>query len=199
MFDNALEKFDQALLVKINSYHAGWLDVIMWQFSAIYVFVPFAFLLLYLYYQRYKLRNTAALVVCCAISIAFTDLSSNAVKHWIKRYRPTHNTELRPKLHLVKDLSGMEYEGGKYGFFSSHASNTIGVTTVLFCAASWIPRRKRVLFYVIPLLIIYSRMYMGAHYPSDILLGTIDGLLFGYLSFLIFRKFFFKSPLINEE
>lgn len=195
---NSLERFDQQVLVKINSYHSGWLDVIMWQFSQILIFIPFALLLLYLYYQRYQLRNTIALILCCAISIAFTDLSSNAVKHMVKRYRPTHNLELRPLLHLVKDLDGKEYEGGKYGFFSSHAANTIGVTTLLFFAASWIRRRKRALFFVIPLLIIYSRMYVGAHYPSDVLMGTIDGFVFGYITFIIFRKFFFKSPLINE-
>lgn len=191
--ESSLEQYDRALLIKINSMHNEVLDLMMWQFSKIFILLPFAFLLLYFYYKRYQLRNTIALVLCCGLSIAFTDLSSNGVKHWVKRYRPTHNVEFGEKLHIVNN-----YRGGQYGFFSSHAANTVGVTTVLFLAASWIHRRKRILFYLFPAIIIYSRMYLGAHYPSDVFVGTLDGLLFGYLTFIIFRKYFFKSPLVSN-
>ncbi len=183
--------YDRNLLMQINSMHSEWLDILMWWFSEIYIFLPFAFLLLYFYHKRYQVRNTAAVLLCVAITIAFTDLSTNSIKHLVKRYRPTHNLEIKDKLHLVND-----YHGGKYGFFSAHAANTVGVTTFLFLAASWIRRRTRFLFFSIPLLIIYSRMYVGAHYPSDVFIGTIDGIVFGYLGFIIFRKYFFKSPLI---
>jgi undecaprenyl-diphosphatase len=196
--DNSLELYDQELLLKINSLHSDWFDILMWQFSAIYILLPFPLLLLYYYHKRYQMRNVVALVLCAGISIAFTDLTSNAVKHMVKRYRPTHNLILKEKIHLVKDSNGKEYRGGKYGFFSAHAANTIGVTTLLFFAASWIHKKRRIFFYLVPAVIIYSRMYVGAHYPSDVLIGTIDGLIFGYLSFLIFRKYFFKSPLVHE-
>lgn len=170
----------------------------MWAFSQIYIFVPLAILLLFFYYRRYHLRNTIALVLCCGISVTFTDLSTNTFKHMVKRYRPTHNLEIKDKLHIVKDWDGKEYIGGKYGFFSAHASNTVGVTTLLFLAASWIHRRIRFLFFIIPFCIIYSRMYMGVHYPSDVFIGSLVGIFFGYLTFIIYRKYFFKSPLLNE-
>lgn len=191
--NSSLELYDWHLLVKINSLHAQWLDIVMWWFSEIYIFLPLAFLFLYFYHKRYQLRNTIALLLCCAIVVACTDLTSNTVKHAIKRYRPTHNLEIKDKLHIVNN-----YRGGKYGFFSGHAANTVGITTFLFLAASWIRRRTRFLFFSIPLLIIYSRMYLGAHYPSDVFIGTIDGIIFGYLVFLIFRKHFFKSPLMQN-
>jgi membrane-associated phospholipid phosphatase len=108
-----------------------------------------------------------------------------------------HHEVIGPKLHLLKESNGQDYRGGKYGFFSSHAANTMGVTTILFLACSWINRKWRYLFYLIPLAIIYSRMYCGAHYPLDVLFGTIDGLFFGYVTFIIFRRYFFKSPLAD--
>jgi len=192
--NSSLELYDQHLLVKINSMHNTLLDILMWQFSQIFIFLPFALLLIYFYHKRYQTRNTITLILSCGIVIACTDLSSNGVKHLVKRYRPTHNLVIGSKLHIVKD-----YRGGKYGFFSAHASNTIGVTTFLFLSASWIYRRTRFLFFLIPFLIIYSRMYLGAHYPSDVLVGTIDGLLFGYLVFILFRRYLFKSPLVQNE
>ena len=192
--DNTLESLDKDLLVKINSLNSEFLDKLMWQLSEIYIVLPFALLLVYFYYKRYQVKNTASLLLCIAIVIACTDLSSNLVKRSVKRLRPTHNVEIKDKLHIVNN-----YRGGKYGFFSSHAANTVGVTTFLFLAASWVRRRLRFLFFSIPLLIIYSRMYLGAHYPSDVLVGCIDGVIFGYLVFIIFRKHFFKSPLISND
>jgi undecaprenyl-diphosphatase len=195
--DNSLERWDQELLCKINSMHHPYVDTVMWQLSEIFIVLPLAFYLVYCYYRRYQMRNTIALLICAGISIAFTDLSSYAVKHVVKRYRPTHHEVIGPKLHLLKESNGQDYRGGKYGFFSSHAANTMGVTTILFLACSWINRKWRYLFYLIPLAIIYSRMYCGAHYPLDVLFGTIDGLFFGYVTFIIFRRYFFKSPLAD--
>lgn len=165
----------------------------MWKSSLTIFFLPFPMLILYLYFKRYKLRNTIALILCCGISITLTDVSTNRVKHLVKRYRPTHHVEIGPKLHLVN-----EYVGGKYGFFSSHASNTYGIVTLLYFATTWIYRKRRVLFFLIPLPVIYSRMYLGVHYPSDVFVGALNGFLMGYFTFLLYRKYFFKSPLINE-
>ncbi|MBA3662629.1 MAG: phosphatase PAP2 family protein [Bacteroidetes bacterium] len=196
--NSPLEHYDRELLLKINSWHNDSLDWLMWQYSEIYIFLPIAFILIFFYYKRYQLKNTAALLLCCCISVALTDISSNTVKHAVKRYRPTHNLEIKDKLHYLKDNDGKDYHGGKYGFFSSHAANTVGVTTLLFLAASWIPKRRRFLFYLIPFMIIYSRIYIGAHYPSDVILGSIDGIIFGYITFIIFRRYFFKSPLMQD-
>jgi undecaprenyl-diphosphatase len=194
MIDNSLERFDKQLLLKINSWHTDWLDPIMWQFSAIYIFSPLIIWLLYRYYQRYQGKNLAALILCAGLTIAVADLSSNLVKHTVKRYRPTHNLELKDKVHIVS-----HYRGGKYGFFSSHAANTVGVTTLLFLACAWINRRNRILFFLIPAVIIYSRMYLGVHYPSDVTVGIVDGLISGYLLFVVFRRFFFKSPIVQNS
>lgn len=197
--DSRLELIDQELLLKINSFRNDWVDVIMWGFSQVWVFFPLALLLLWVYGKRYGLRNTVALVLMCGLTVAFTDQTSYRVKNWVKRYRPTHHEELKRKVHVIKDWDGKEYIGGKYGFFSSHASNTVGVTTLLFLACSWVNKKWRYLFFIVPFLIIYSRMYMAVHYPSDVFVGALAGIVFGAFTFTLYRKYVFRSPLLDGE
>jgi undecaprenyl-diphosphatase len=126
-------------------------------------------------------------MVGCAIVVACTDLSTNVIKHAVKRYRPTHNLEIKDRVRVVND-----YHGGKYGFFSAHAANTFGAITFIFFSVHWVDKKYRLLFFLFPLIVIYSRLYLGVHYPSDILTGIISGLFFGRVVFVIMNKHFLK-------
>jgi undecaprenyl-diphosphatase len=108
----------------------------------------------------------------------------------VKRYRPTHNLEVGPQLHIVND-----YKGGQYTFFSSHASNTFSITTLLFLmTGNMIARKWRWLFFLVPLTIVYSRMYLGVHYPFDIFTGTMVGIFVGNVVDRILARWFIKQP-----
>lgn len=190
MFET-LELLDRNLLLKINSMHTPFMDGMMWFMSRTEPTIFIILVVAFLFYRKYSLKKAVEFILGCAIVFACTDLSTNVIKHNVKRYRPTHNLEIKDKIHLVYD-----YRGGPYGFFSGHAANTFGVTTFIFLCVHWVRKSYRLFIFAFPLLVVYSRMYQGVHYPSDILIGTLSGLLFGWLIYSIMNRYFLK---LDEE
>jgi undecaprenyl-diphosphatase len=98
------------------------------------------------------------------------------MKPFFGRLRPSHEPELEGLLHLVDG-----YRGGLYGFASSHAANTFGVAIFI-----WLSLRKHYrwigVIFIWAILMSYTRIYLGVHYPTDILVGAIIGSLCGLLS-----------------
>lgn len=189
MFET-LETLDQAILLKINSMHSPLLDAFMYYLSekfATLITVVVIFSVAYAFYKKFSLKKAAEFVLGCAIVFACTDMSSNLFKHSIKRYRPTHNLEIKTQVHTVN-----EYRGGQYGFFSGHAANTFGIFTFIFCCVNWWQKKYKYLIFLYPLLLVYTRLYLGVHYPSDILVGAIAGIIFGNIVFYVMNTYFFK-------
>jgi undecaprenyl-diphosphatase len=190
MFER-IKLFDRELLLAINSFHSPFLDIFMWEMSEVYPTVLFVFLSAIVIYRKYHLRKAMEFLLGCAIVLACTDITANLVKHEVKRYRPTHNTEIQKQVRTLKN-----YYGGQYGFASGHSSNNFGVVTYIFLCFHWFKLRYRALLYLFPLVIVYSRMYLGVHYPSDIIMGMLIGVFFGWLGFKIMERYFLK---FNEE
>lgn len=185
-----LERLDRALLLKINAMHTPFMDGMMWFMSYSWPTVAIIIAVAIAYYRKYAIKKTIEFLLGCAIVFACTDLSTNLVKHAVKRYRPTHNLEIKTQVHTING-----YHGGQYGFFSSHAANTFSVITYVFFCAHWIRNKFRLLIFVYPMLVMYSRMYLGVHYPSDVMTGAISGLFFGWLVFYIMNRHFLKLEL----
>ena len=141
----------------------------------------------FVFYRKYSLKKAVEFTVGCALVFATTDLSTNLVKHAVKRYRPTHNLEIKSQVRVVND-----YHGGKYGFFSAHAANNFSIITYIFLCIHWLKKNYKLFIFVYPTLIVYSRAYLGVHYPSDVFIGTISGLFFGWLGYKIMNKHFLK-------
>ncbi len=186
MFET-LELFDRKFFLAINSRHTDFLDNIMWQMSKDWPTVVFGLIFAYFFYKNFQFKNMASLLLGVALVLACTDLSTNLIKHQVKRYRPSHNLEIKEQVHLVN-----EYKGGTYGFYSSHAANAFGLITFFYLSAGWISKRKKILFFLYPAIVGFSRVYLGVHYPSDILVGAINGLIFGTLIFYIINTYFYK-------
>ena len=173
-----LEHIDQTLFLWLNGKHLPFLDPVMYYVSAIFVFAP---LFIWWFYEAYKLmpaKKLFVMIVMMGLVIVLADQSSNRVKHAVQRYRPTHNLEIGPQVHIVND-----YRGGQYGFFSGHAANTFGIAMFLFLLF----KKKNRIFRMIPFawaaLTAYSRIYLGVHYPSDIFVGMCTGLFWGFLMY----------------
>ena len=182
-----LELLDRALLLKINALHTPLLDTFMWYMSESWHTILFILAVTYAFYKKFSAKKAVEFAVGCAIVFACTDLSTNVIKHNVQRYRPTHNVEIKAQIHLVNN-----YAGGKYGFFSAHSANTFGIITFMFLCIHWLRARYKLLLYVYPLVVGYSRVYLGVHYPSDILTGMISGLVFGVLVYYLMNTYFLK-------
>lgn len=182
-----LELLDRALLLKINALHTPLLDTFMWYMSESWHTILLILAVAYAFYKKFSAKKAVEFVVGCAIVFACTDLSTNLIKHNVQRYRPTHNVEIKERIHLVNN-----YSGGKYGFFSAHSANTFGIITFMFLCIHWVRTRYKLLLYTYPLVVVYSRVYLGVHYPSDVLTGMISGLIFGVLVYYMMNTYFLK-------
>ena len=180
MFES-LENIDQSLLLSINGCNSPFTDSFFWAVSAGWIFLPFWIFLSIYIGKRKKVKYLFTAIICLVFTILFCDQSSNLAKKSVERYRPTHNLELKEKIHLVND-----YKGGQFGFFSGHSANTFGAATFLFLILKWVNRKRRFLIFLWPVLVGYSRMYLGVHYPSDIFFGAIDGIIIGFIFYKVF-------------
>lgn len=145
--------------------------------------IPIYLLLLFLVFKNYGLKGTLFLLLAVALLITTTDQLSNFFKYGTERLRPCHQEDIILQMRLVKS-----YCGGKFSFFSAHAANSVGVAAFF----SFLFRRS---YRLLPILLIgwgvlvaYSRIYLGVHFPLDVLAGTGVGVLFGWLYSQLFLK-----------
>ena len=188
----SLKSIDRNLFLAINGMHSWLFDSFMFYVSQIWVFAPLFIYWLLLVFRKYGTKKMLVLLAFLGFLITLTDQSSNQVKHAVKRYRPSHNIEIQAQVHTVND-----YQGGQYGFFSGHSANCFGIATLLFFLLSERPLWFRSLFFAWAGLTAYSRIYLGVHYPSDILVGMLVGIVWGLVVYELiqftFKKYF------NEE
>lgn len=178
MLDTIIE-WDKALLLAINGCHNAFFDNLMFLISDKWIWVPFYAAMLYLLLRSKRLDALYAIVAVALTVLLADQFASGFCKPFFERLRPTHDPSMVPYVHVVHGhLSSM------YGFCSSHASNTCGIAvlTALFFRNKWYT--GMVVSWAA--LNCYSRMYMGVHYPGDILCGALAGMLFGYLCYRLF-------------
>lgn len=194
MFES-LKLLDRELLLCLNGYHSPLTDELMYNISRVWVFFPLFAWWLYLVFKKYGWKKTLLLAAFMGLLVGFTDQSSNRVKHSVKRYRPTHNLEIMDRVHILH-----EYRGGQYGFFSGHSANCFGIAMLLFLLFSQRSIWFRSQFFLWAAITAYSRIYLGVHYPSDIFVGFLVGLFWGYIVYLLiqftFKKYFHEPVAI---
>lgn len=184
MIDFFLE-LDKNLFLELNSYHAEWLDAIMMYVTETLVWLPLYIVMAFFIFKMHG-RKGILILVCIALTILLADqITSSLMKPFFARLRPTHDPELADLVHIVN-----EYRGGQFGFASSHAANTFGLAIFIFLLFRQHTRQVRWIF-LWALLVAYSRIYLGVHYPGDILVGAVVGMICGVGCFYLYKKISF--------
>lgn len=189
---STLDKLDKQLFLLLNDLHTSWMDPVMFYASKTEVWTPMFLLLLYFIFKDHR-KETWIILLGVALTILLADqITTSIMKPWFGRLRPSWSPDLSGLVHHVND-----YRGGKFGFPSSHAANTFG--TAVFLVLTHSLRRWMYLLFVWALFVSFSRIYLGVHYPGDILAGALIGSACGWLAsrVVFFLKRYFKQRRIS--
>lgn len=173
-------QLDRQALLALNFDGGTVMDTLMWWASDKLIWAPLYLLLIVLLWRRYGWRQTLAAVAMVVLAVVLADQICNLFKHNLPKFRPTHTPELEGLVHTVRG-----YRGGLYGTVSAHAATVTSVAvfgSVLLKRWWW-----TALSCVWVAVVCYSRIYLGAHFPMDILCGITLGALLGWCAVLTWR------------
>lgn len=177
-----LGEIDKQIFLFLNSCHSHFFDVIMWWLSDKLIWIPLYLLFIYLLIKKYGWESIRILLLL-AILIALSDQISWFIKNSVERFRPSHSPEIKEQVHI---LNG--YIGGNYGFVSGHATISFALAYFLY---KFLKFNNRILIFSLFLwaaLISYSRIYLGVHYPGDVIGGAFLGLILAWIIVRFYKK-----------
>jgi len=176
-----LKDWDAELFMLINGSHSDFFDFIMYWASDKFIWIPLYLYFGYLIYKEYQIKGLISLAFISITIILSDQGATHLFKNVFLRLRPCHEPGLQTFIHLVNS-----YCGGKYGFLSAHAANSFAVAGFLYL---FIGKESTYLKYILAvwlLIIAYSRIYLAAHYPGDVLAGAIFGTAIGITVFKLY-------------
>lgn len=172
-------EWDVEAFLWLNDLHATWLDPVMYFLTHTAAWTPLFLLLLYLIVKVFGKYSWICLIGLTLTIVCADQVTSSLMKPHFERLRPSRDPAISEMVHIVND-----YRGGRFGFASSHAANTFGVATLLVLLL-----RKRYPFigwlFLWAALVSYTRIYLGVHYPGDLIVGGALGAFFGWLFYLL--------------
>lgn len=176
----SLVSIDKSLFLYVNGANSQFLDGVMYAISGKFTWVPLYISVLYVIVKQWK-KEALWVVLSVAVCILISDqVASGVIKNLVHRLRPSHLSSLNGMVHLVKG-----YTGGLYGFVSSHASNSVGFAVI---SSLYFRRKSYALALGLwALLVSYSRIYLGVHYPLDVIGGALLGSAAAYISWRLVK------------
>jgi len=177
MFDELLQ-WDRETFIYLNSLGIEQYDTFWSTVTKIPTWIPLFLLFGLLFFRNYKKKQALSIILTTLVMVFFVVTLTDLTKEVVARLRPNNDTEINTLIRILRSPTG-------YSFFSGHASSSFSITTIVFLFL-----RKHIkwaaIFFVWPLLFSMSRIYVGVHFPIDLIVGALVG---GFSAWLFYRLY----------
>ncbi|MEM7551163.1 MAG: phosphatase PAP2 family protein [Bacteroidota bacterium] len=183
-----LDEIDRAVFLVLNSWHSNTMDHIMYWITNRPIWTPFYIAIALFIIYKYKGKALYPIATLLLAILLIDQVTSGFMKPFFGRLRPCYHPEIAHLVHLVKGCKA------QFGFVSSHAANTFGLAYFFFKLFKGKLKYPGILF-IWSTIITYSRIYVGVHYPGDVIFGALTGVLIAHLMFMLYKLIDQKYPL----
>jgi undecaprenyl-diphosphatase len=182
-FLHSLIETDKSLLLSLNSSHSPFADCFFWLVTGIPTWIPFYLVLIYTIIKNQEKGSVITIIALIVLVVLCDQISNNLFKDFFERWRPSRDPSIS---HLVHTVAG--YKGGNFGFVSSHATNSFGLA--MFSALLIRHWGYGITIFLWAFLNSYSRIYLGVHFPGDIVGGMVLGIVLALGVFLAYVRIY---------
>ena len=183
---------DKQAMIFLNNLGSSTFDPFWILVSEKWFWIPLYVIFLYFLYKNFNKKSLFYILLFVALGITASDQIANIFKFGFERLRPCHDPSLEGLLREVKC-------GGKFGFYSAHSSNSFFVATYLTILLGKKIKQLSYFLFVWAAIVAYSRVYLGMHFPGDIIVGAIMGILLALFFGTLAKKVIKKSEVTTQD
>ena len=189
-----LNNWDHQLFLFLNGLHVDWLDPVMVFITSEMGWLPFYAVLLFFVFYKYRWKGLWVLLGVIVVITLSDQISASVFKPIFHRLRPCYDPLIEDLVYTPKGKPG-----GHYGFISSHAANTFALASFIYMTMKKHYSKIGWIMFPWAILVSYSRIYMGVHFPGDIICGAAVGMILGFGIGFLTKKYFLHNCFSNKN